>query len=164
MTDTQNMRARQLRIIFAIQIALLVLLGLLYMLVTLLPEGREIGILWFGVVMGALGASISLMRRLQQNRTASALDLGDKPLFTVLMPILYGTLMAGIAYLLFLSGILAAPERGNVGALISTPLFPNFEVHGGAASGGSILKAFEATRVSTVADAAKMLIWCFLAG
>lgn len=164
MTLNTLQNKHQLRTIFLAQIGLLGLLGLLYILEGWLPGKNEIGILWFGVVMGALGASISLMRRLYQNKDVSIPDLGGREFFTVLMPILYGTLMAGVAYLLFLSKVLASSKLGDVGALISTPLFPAFVTKANLPVDATILEQFKATTVNGVEDAAKMLVWCFLAG
>jgi hypothetical protein len=61
---------------------------------------------FFAVILGALGASVSLMRRIRDKEVLFQTEEKDLKIFAVLIPILYGTLLSGVAYLLFMSTIL----------------------------------------------------------
>ena len=120
----------------------------------------NIGTLVFALLTGALGASVSLMRRLQKTNQTELDGISKKiKVYLVLMPMLYGSLMAGVAYLLFMSGILSGD---NGGGILSTNLFPSFSNTGAATE--NILLEFRAMKPETLKDAAKLLVWCFVAG
>jgi hypothetical protein len=87
-------------------------------------------------------------------------DAGRSTIDT-LMPILYGAIMAGLTYLLFMSGILS----GNAGAgLLTTNLFPTFNVDLVDIETEGLVKSFLGSRPATLPDLGKLLVWCFLAG
>ena len=67
--------------------------------------------------------------------------------------------MSGVAYLLFISGILS----GNEGeGLITTNLFPYFKDT--TEFNADLLQQFKAIKPASMQDTGKLLVWCFLAG
>lgn len=152
------LRRLLLRRIFFAQLALVGALIVLTGVAAAFPE--RIGSFYFCLLLGCLGASVSLMKR---SRRASLRSLEDHTIdwVSTLMPLLYGGLMAGIAYLLFLSGMLSG-DGGN--GLFTTNLFPNFTKP--EAPPGSVLsiREFLAMRPSTLESLGKLLVWCFVAG
>ena len=110
--------------------------------------------------MGALGGSMGLLRRVRSadERALAALD-GD--IVSTLMPLLYGGLMAGVGYLVFMSGILSGD--GGQG-LFTSNLFPSF-VDPGAPDGELLsVRHFRKIRPASMPDAGKLLVWSFIAG
>ncbi len=75
------------------------------------------------------------------------------------MPLLYGGLMAGIAYLLFVSGILSG-DGGS--GLFTSNLFPNFTEP--QTKTEQLIRAFLEIRPVSMKDTGKLLVWCFVAG
>ena len=141
---------RSLQLVFFLQILMLLLIALLVAL--------GAGSFFFCILLGGIGASISLMRRLYKQE-----DPGFKGLAfvnSVLMPVLYGVLMSGIAYLLFMSGILSGDGGGG---LISSNLFPNFD-HGKVTDKMSLVQQFFVIRPEDIKEAGKLLVWCFITG
>jgi hypothetical protein len=121
--------------------------------------GIHVGAFFFAVVLGALGASVSLMKRIMNKEPLFAGMRDDDRQLSTFIPILYGTLMAGIAYLLFMSGILSGDDGGG---LFTTNLFPNFIP--GENTEASLLEQFVETTPDGIPNAGKLLIWCFIAG
>ena len=78
-----------------------------------------------------------------------------------LMPVLYGGLMAAVAYVLFMSGILTGD--GGQG-LFTSNLFPNFTSPDQGAGGLLSVPVILKLRSESVKDFGKMLVWCFLSG
>jgi len=77
------------------------------------------------------------------------------------VPLLYGSLMASVAYLLFMSGILTG-EQGQ--GLFTSNLFPNF-THPVIPTGQLLtVPMILQIRPCSVADVGKLFVWCFLAG
>jgi len=114
------------------------------------------GFFWFAFIAGCLGASIGILKRITQD-PPFVTELAQSRIAT-LMPLLYGGLMAGVAYLLFLSGLLSG-DGGN--GLLTTNLFPNFE---SAADAEASFVSYLEVRPETMADVGKLMVWCFLAG
>lgn len=155
MSDHQDQR------IFLVQVGLVVF-TLVLMLIgiaieTQLGEGRSFGFFWYSFLAGCLGTSTRLfvVRSSPNPETRET-----KSWFSILTPIFFGGLMAGVAYMLFMSGVLSGD--GGEG-LLRTNLFPSFtstlppdEL--------PTLTAYIATRPSTIQDVGKLMIWSFLAG
>lgn len=121
-------------------------------------DGRSFGTFWFAFMIGALGSSIALTRRVRTSQSVAA-NLAQSKI-SVAMPLLYGGLMASVAYLLFLSGVLSGDSGGG---LITTNLFPNFTGDEQGALAPSVTAYLE-FRPATMRDAGKLLVWSFIAG
>lgn len=158
MSDTRNPRTQKvIRRLFVAQLGLLAAVGALVLLGVVFTQ--HLGSFPFAFLTGALGGSISLLRRLRSESQAVIDEFADSWVSS-LMPMLYGGLMAGIAYLFFRSGILTG-EGGN--GLFTSNLFPNFTapaVEGGELSVPVILRL----RPESVQDFGKLLVWCFISG
>ena len=148
------------RTIFVVQIGLIVVALLLMLLGYCLEKQwcgeATFGFFWFAFIAGCLGASIGILKRITQD-PPFVTELAQSRIAT-LMPLLYGGLMAGVAYLLFLSGLLSG-DGGN--GLLTTNLFPNFE---SAADAEASFVSYLEVRPETMADVGKLMVWCFLAG
>ncbi len=107
-------------VIFLIQILMLIVLGILFGIG--LTTSLQIGNFWFAIIMGPLGASVVLMNKIK-NGTVKIDSESKGYIVLTLMPLLYGTIMAGITYLIFMSQILSGDGGGG---LITTNIFPNF--------------------------------------
>lgn len=159
MENSQNqINAKSLKLIFYIQIALLSLLAILFT-IGYTDLDLHVGAYFFSIILGALGSTISLMKRIRHNAIIYKQEYEELKIFSILMPILYGTLLAGIAYLLFMSGILSG-EGGN--GILTTNLFPNFTKSN--LTTNDILKQFIEIRPVSIQDTGKLLVWCFIAG
>ncbi|MEZ6194695.1 MAG: hypothetical protein R3F20_03045 [Planctomycetota bacterium] len=143
--------------------AALVAAGLVLVIVGYLIEsyrggGYSIGSFWFAFLCGGLGAAIALGRRLKQSPTLVE-DIARTHL-TLGIALMFGSLMATVTYLLFMSGVLSG-EGGR--GFVTSNLFPSFnqpEQEGVSPS----LRTFVALRPETTRDVGKLLIWCFVAG
>lgn len=146
-----------LRLVFYIQIGLLCLMALLFILGYYI-KGVDVGTFFFSVILGALGATISLIRRSGPDTkfVNSSSEKADH--FSIMMPILYGSLLAGIAYLFFMSGILSG-EGGQ--GILTTNLFPNFK---SVDNTKDLLTQFVEIEPLEIQDTGKLLVWCFIAG
>jgi hypothetical protein len=122
------------------------------------PE--RVGSLWFALLFGMLGASLGLQRR-GRGLPALMLDELASDALAVARPLVYGGLMAGVTYLLFLAGILSGDGGGG---MLTSNLFPAFTASGGGEEEILSVKTFVAMRPQSLADFAKLVIWCFLAG
>lgn len=116
------------------------------------------GSFFFGVFLGSLGGSIALLRRVRSEKAQVTVELAADVIST-LMPLLYGGLMAGVAYLLFMSGILSG--EGGAG-LFTSNLFPNFTTPN--IEEDNLIKHFLAMKPASMKDLGKLLVWCFVAG
>jgi hypothetical protein len=78
-------------------------LGLVAALCILVAVGFfwHAGSFFFGIFLGSLGGSIALLRQAKSENAAVVEELAAE-MTSTLMPILYGGLMAGVAYLLFM--------------------------------------------------------------
>lgn len=146
-----------LRATFFTQIGLLLLLAVLF-IIGYSDNKWKVGSFFFAIILGALGASVSLMKRVRANDLPFSTDQSNLGIFATLIPILYGTVLAGVAYLLFMSGILSGD--GGTG-LLTTNLFPNFI---NPDPNDDLLKQFVTIQPSGIKDSGKLLVWCFLAG
>jgi hypothetical protein len=184
-TDSQII----IRRVFIVQAIMLCILVVLFIIAFFSPSGR----LWsfpISFVVGGIGASVGQLRRLPgQNQEVQKHIASSKSV--TMMHVLYGGIMAAVAYLLFMGGILT----GEIGkGMLTTNLFPDFngtqtsgseanavnEILGSktvAEVGGSkksdkdgidnstlSLRRILQIRPNTIRDFAKLLIWCFLAG
>lgn len=125
---------------------------------TLVGYFWHVGSFFFGIFLGSLGGSIALLKRVRSEK-ASSIDEVGADIISTLMPILYGGLMAGVGYLLFMSGILSG--EGGAG-LFTSNLFPNFTTP--SIADDNLIKHFMAMKPETMKDVGKLLVWCFIAG
>ncbi|MFY0629823.1 MAG: hypothetical protein JXR05_05540 [Flavobacteriaceae bacterium] len=158
MENNKQATAKLIRLIFFIQIGLLFLITILS-IIGFKNIVSNVGSFFFITLLGALGASVSLLKRARSNRSFFDKEYEKLKVFTVLMPILYGTILAGITYLLFMSGILSG-DGGN--GMITTNLFPNFMRDIG--SDLSLFEQFIIIKPVDIQNTAKLFIWCFMAG
>lgn len=153
-----NLRFNALRVTFYTQIGLLIILAVLFIIGNC-DQCIPIGSFFFAITLGAIGASISLMRRLRTNDLPFQSEDHSLGVLSILIPILYGTVLAGVAYLLFMSEILT----GNGGSgLLSTNLFPNFETSD--PENKSLFEQFIIMSPASLQDYGKLLVWGFIAG
>jgi hypothetical protein len=128
-------------------VALVAILGLLLVFF--------VGFMFFGdgltlpvvMLLGALGAFISLQRRFKDLDEGDLMLIRDSVPYTFLAP-LAGATLAGVLYLAFLSGILAGE------------IFPDFKIEDNSGAFGGLFTA----NSSNPADYAKLLFWSFVAG
>ncbi len=151
-----NPASSSLLLIFVIQIILILLMGGLF---AIGYRNHNMGSFWFALILGSLGASISLMRRINTGKADFITASTEFKILSTLMPILYGTIMTGIAYLLFMSGILSGE---NGGGLITTNIFPNFDKTG--AFGKTLMEQFLIIHPYDIKEAGKLFVWCFITG
>lgn len=144
--------------IFICQIVLMAACALLVVALTIFTS--QLGSFIFAFLFGCFGGSISLLRRLRRE-TAGHLELLTDSWISTCMPLLFGGIMAGVTYMLFMSGILTG-DGGN--GLFTSNLFPNF-THPPQPEGELLsLPYVLSIRPSNIADAGKLLVWCFIAG
>lgn len=117
-----------------------------------------IGTFWFAFLSGGMGATVAMTRRLARSGKLAAAMARTR--FAVVAPILFGCLMAGVAYILFMSGVCSGDAGGG---FLTTNLWPNFSSPGGPDATPSITQYLR-MRPSTLRDVGKLLIWCFIAG
>lgn len=129
-----------------------------FCLLTIVGYFWHIGSFFFGVFLGSLGGSIALLKRIRSEK-ASIIEEAAADIISTLMPILYGGLMAGVGYLLFMSGILSG-EGGD--GLFTSNLFPNFTTPSNTEE--KLIKRFMQMEPETMKDVGKLLVWCFVAG
>ncbi|MCH9661125.1 MAG: hypothetical protein K0U54_09455 [Bacteroidetes bacterium] len=145
------------RYIFFIQISLILVWGILFS-VDYFNEGLKVGAFFHALILGALGASISLMRRVGNMEEKVIAQLNEDKIYSILVSILYGVLMTGVGYLLFMSEILSGD---NGGGLFTTNLFPNFTI---PSSNSSLLRQFIEMEPEGMKNTGKLLVWSFIAG
>lgn len=153
--------ARPLSAIFFIQLLLILVIGLL---VIIGLNFEIVGDFWFAILLGSLGATVSLMRKIQTGDALFIADEKEVKLLSILMPILYGTIMTSIAYLLFMSGILSG-DGGN--GLITSNVFPNFfngNLNASSSSDSVIASQFSDVHPDGITNTGKLLVWCFITG
>ena len=152
--ETQKTRLAVVRRIFVAQLCLVAAFWLL----AAVGYFWHVGSFFFGLLLGSLGGSIALLRRVRTEEAPVVAELAADVTST-LMPMLYGGLMAGVAYLLFLSGILSG-DGGS--GLFTSNLFPNFTAPKPETE--ELIKSFLEIRPESMEDAGKLLVWCFVAG
>ena len=132
-------------------VCLLSVVALLLILFVVLMSTDRIVTLPVILLFGALGAFISLQRRLKDFSEEDLTLFRESIAYTLLAPVA-GAVMAGILYLLLISGLLGGQ------------LFPEINADTPAANSASgITKLFQAEAKGAV-DYAKLLFWCFVAG
>jgi hypothetical protein len=103
------------------------------------------------MIIGGLGAFISLQRRLKQYSDDDLTLIMNSYTYTWLAPVA-GAVLAGVLYLIFISKLLAGD------------LFPAFTAESEAAKAATgLAKLFEVTS-SDPANYAKLFFWSFVAG
>lgn len=147
-----------IRRVFIAQLGLLAAVGVLVVLGLLFTQ--HLGSFPFSFFAGCLGGSISLLRRLRQESQPVLEELASSWVSS-LMPLLYGGLMAAVAYVLFMSGILTG-DGGH--GLFTSNLFPNFTQPALDENSSLSVPVILQLRPASVQDFGKMLVWCFLAG
>lgn len=157
--ETTELQRTVVRRIFVVQISLVATILLLLLVGDWFAVKRFGFDFWFAFFAGCMGASVSL--RIRTGTDGQVLREAGRSTVDTLMPILYGAIMAGLTYLLFMSGILS----GNAGqGLLTTNLFPTFDVDLVDMRTEGVIKAFLSSRPATLPDLGKLLVWCFLAG
>ena len=131
--------------------ALCILIGLLIALFLLLFYTNKLVTLPIVLIFGSIGAFISLQRRLKQLDDEDLILIKDSKAYTWLAPIA-GGVMAGILYLLFISG------------LLSGDLFPKFKVNETLAKDVEGIVRLFYIQSNEASDYAKLLFWSFVAG
>lgn len=156
-----NQANREGRRILMVQVFLvcaalaLVLLGIA--IESQLGEDRSFGFFWYAFLAGGLGASTRLfVVRSSQHFVASE----NESWYATLTPVFFGGLMAGVAYMLFMSGVLSGDDGEG---LLRTNLFPSFATNSPLDRLPTIT-TYMSTRPSNIQDVGKLMIWSFLAG
>jgi hypothetical protein len=151
------------RIFFA-QLVCLLLFGISVGIGLLFPE--RFGAFWLAFICGAVGGSLSLIKRIRVEKIEVLREI-ESSLITTLMPLLYGGILAGISYLLFLGCVLTGDSEGG---LFTSNLFPEFDglncaidAPPGEAAGPDMKDIIE-IRPRTIQDFAKLLVWSVLSG
>lgn len=157
-SKTDSIHHQVIRRIFVAQLSLIVTFGALAIAAYAWPE--RIGSFFFAFFLGCIGGSVALLKRIRKEDAKVIEELASYWIAT-LMPLLYGGIMASVAYLLFMSGILSG-DGGN--GLFTSNLFPNFTSP--RPESGELLsfKQIVQMRPETLKDIGKLLVWCFLAG
>ena len=158
MSDDLDAKRTVIRRLFVAQLGLLgagVGLTIILSIVT-----RETGTLIFAFILGGLGGSVSLFRRLPLTGESEMQSL-SRDWISTLVPVLYGGLMALVTYLLFMSGILTGD--GGKG-LFTSNLFPNFTTPTVPPGGTLTVPFILQIRPASIMDVGKLLVWSFLAG
>lgn len=143
--------------IFVLQICLIVTVGLLSILATVWPQ--SLGSFWFAFFAGCIGGSVALLKRIRKGNAKFVEELANSWIAT-LMPLLYGGVMAGVAYLLFMAKILSGDQEG----LFTSNLFPMFTKENPEPGELFSFKEVIKMRPASLMDFGKLLVWCFLAG
>lgn len=132
MSDSHLARTQKvIRRLFIAQLGLLGAVGALVLLGLVFTQ--HLGSFPFAFFTGALGGSISLLRRLRHESQAVIDEFADSWVSS-LMPMLYGGLMAAVAYLLFMSGILT----GEGARPVHQQPVPQFHRAGGRVRGHAL--------------------------
>ena len=154
-TDSSTKTAK--RIIFYIQISLILFWGILFW-VDYFNHNFKVGAFFYTLVLGALGASISLLRRINSKDEIIIARIKEDRVYSIFVSVLYGVLMTGVGYLLFMSVILSGD---NGGGLFTTNLFPNFTTPSGE---NSLIRQFIEMEPDGMKNTGKLLVWSFVAG
>jgi hypothetical protein len=152
--EEDTLRHSLIRRIFFVQIILIIATSLL----VLIAIGFELGSFWFAFVSGIFGASIAMLRMVTRGLQIPS-NLRSEHLAIMLSPLLYGGLMAGVAYFIIVSGLVAGTEGSGI---ITSNLFPKFT--DSTSPNGVQMLDFLAVRPVSITDATKLIVWCFLAG
>ncbi len=144
--------------ILIIQISLLAVISALVIVNWKVPGA--FGFDWVVFLLGCLGASIAMERRIK--REPQLIEALSDSKISTFMPLLYGGLMAGIAYLLFMSGILTGKQGDG---LLASNLFPDFSPPPNEVNPEGVgVEEFMALKPSSIMDLGKLWTWAFMAG
>lgn len=153
-----------IRRIFIAQLVCLALFGISVAISLVFAE--RFGAFWLAFLCGAIGGSLSLIKRIRVERIEVLREI-ESSLITTLMPLLYGGILASITYLLFLGCVLTGDGEGG---LFTSNLFPEFRgltcraTPDGAQVEDLTMEDVIAIRPRTIQDFAKLLIWSVLSG
>lgn len=153
-----------IRRIFIAQVICLVLFGISVGVSLLFPD--RFGAFWLAFICGAIGGSLSLIKRIRVEKIEVLREI-ESSLITTVMPLLYGGILASITYLLFLGCVLTGDGEGG---LFTSNLFPEFaglkcSAGPGAAQAEELdMKDIVQIRPRTIQDFAKLLVWSVLSG
>jgi hypothetical protein len=122
--------------------------------------GKIVDSFLLSLVVGFLGGTISMiktMRKLGDDSVAA----WSESLTGSLLPMLYAGILAGVLYLLFMSGVLSGVAGQG---LLMSNLFPDFTMP--KPDGRDVLTTdvIFAIRPASVTDFGKLLAWSFIAG
>ena len=137
-------------------VSVVALAGTLTMLFALFTA--QMGSMFFALVAGAIGAEVSIIRRMPRLKDAEVKSLISS-WWSLLVPLLAGGLMAGFIYMAFMAGILTGDGGGG---LFTSNLFPTF-VAPNADTPLNFQMVLE-IRPKTIQDFGKLVAWCFLSG
>ena len=141
-------------------VAVVVLAGACTALFALFTE--QMGTMFFALIAGAIGAEVSIIRRMPRLKDTEVASLVSS-WWSLLVPLMAGSLMAGFLYMAFMAGILTGDSGGG---LFTSNLFPTFVAPRSAPDGENPLnlQVVLEIRPKTVQDFGKLVAWCFLSG
>ena len=151
--DQESLRDTLMRRMFVAQLIIIGTMAVLFGIAMV----WDLGSFWFAFGAGILGASIALIKRFDR-LDQKELERAARSWFGILMPLMYGGVMAAVAYGLFMSQILSGEQGGG---LLTTNLFPNFTGSDGQVA---TAQAFRNMRPQSLQSLGKLLVWCFVAG
>ncbi|MGB7344776.1 MAG: hypothetical protein WBD20_11205 [Pirellulaceae bacterium] len=138
-----------------INIGLMTATGLLFVTACF----TDLGFFWFAFIAGVFGACIAFFRRLRMSDSVVIREAATSWAL-LLMPLLYGGMLAAVAYFLFLSGIITGTQGDG---LLAMNLFPDFDTRT-VETAPTKIKDWLTVRPAGIASAGKLMVWCFLAG
>ena len=118
----------------------------------------QMGTLFFAMLAGALGAEMSIIRRIPKLSGSEVHGLVES-WWSLVIPLLAGLVMAGILYLVFMAGILTGDAGGG---LFTSNLFPTFTAP--EAKEPLNLHLVLEIRPVSIKDFGTLMAWCFLSG
>lgn len=153
------MDPEHLRLLSRIGISIVVVLAAAAILTVVFASiTGQMGTLVFALLAGALGAEISVVRRIPTLKDTEITALVGS-WWSLVVPLLTGSVMAGFLYVAFMAGILTGDGGGG---LFTSNLFPNFRPVG---QGDPLnLSIVLQIRPASIADFGKLVAWCFLSG
>lgn len=162
MSSSSPQDKKALKVLFIAQIVIVFLLTLQFVagLFLHLKEHPVDGDFIFAIGLGSLGASVAQVKKIKRRKVRPVSDPQEMVILFTLMPIVYGTIMSSVAYLLFMSGILSGD---NGGGLITTNLFPTFR-HSSSHDDGNLVAQWLSIKPAGISETGKLLVWCFIAG
>lgn len=154
----QDLSKLIIRRVFIAQFVLILVTAII--LIGLLFFSDQLGSFIFAFFFGCFGGSLSLLRRMHKESVAS-LELVADSWISNLMPLMYGGLMAAVAYMLFVSGLLTGIKGEG---LFTSNLFPDFNTVSLSGTETLTLRHVLDIRPAQISDAGKLMVWCFIAG
>jgi hypothetical protein len=159
LADGIRMDVERLRLLSRIgisTIAILAVAGTLTLAFALMTA--QMGTMFFALLAGALGAEVSIIRRIPTLKDADVSALVGS-WWSLVVPLLAGSVMAGVLYLVFMAGILTGD--GGEG-LFTSNLFPTFKAP--PVKDPLDLHVVLEIRPASIKDFGKLMAWCFLSG